>query len=271
MTAKRKLGTKEFALIFSVANLILFLMYFVPYYVIEVKEVNQAYEYFRAYIYEIVALWLLPIATATVLLVRCGQESIKKTLVTALLLSLPNLCYTVPIYYLLGIEYGGDSIESLGFLLLVSAVYILIFFASVIALFYIIKRSLVFFTAKEMINTLPQQQKSNLTRAAWQGYINKSKSAFAEKLNEGKPFDFSHPTSLAFLFAALAEFAVYFIRELYTTVSYLINYAGGYQPAEIAYMIFRFVFILIMLFVLVAVADVVKGRTKPADNEQETE
>ncbi len=267
MTKHIKLGIKEFALIFSALNLIVFLMYFVPYYVLENDEISLAYEYFRLYAGEII-LWILPVATAAFLVVHCVKESTKKALSSALLISLPNLVYTLPFYYLLGIEHGSDTPESLGMSLLVSAGYFVIFFVHTLVLYLIIRRSLIFFTAKELSRAMPPKYASNPTSEMWRDCLTQATNTLPEKISEGKALDLSHPTSLAFFFASLFEFTIYFSIEIFNAVSYLVNYSGGYKSGEIAYMIFRFIFVLAMLFLSLAISQIVKRRTRSVDEDR---
>ena len=266
MTERIKLGIKELALIFSATNLVLFLMYFVPYYVVEDFEFSLPYEYFRLYTDEILR-WILPVAAAAFLVLRCATRGIKNTLLNATLISLPNLVYTLPYYYLLGIERGGDTPSSLVMSLLVSVGYTAIFILHILALFFIIKRSVIFFSAKELAKDLPQKYLSNLTNEMRCNCIAQAKDMLPEKLKEGKALDLSHPVSLAFFFASLFEFAIYFTTEVFNAASYLINYAGGYKSGEIAYMIFRFVFVLAMLFLSLAISHIVKQHTEGIEED----
>ncbi len=266
MTKRAKLDIKSFSLIFSVANLVLFLMYFMPYYVAEDYEFSLAYEYFRLYTDEILR-WILPVAAASFLAMRCANDGVKKMLSYTLFISLTNLVYTIPFYYLLGIERGGDTPGSLVMSLLVSLGYTAIFFAHTLVLCFVIRRSVIYFTAKELTKKLPPKYMSCPTDEMWRGCISEAQASLPEKLSEGKMLDLSHPTSLAFFFASLFEFTFYFLIEVFNAGSYLINYVGGYRSGEIAYMIFRFVFILSMLFLSLAVSQVVKKHTKsPADD-----
>ena len=222
MSLKLKLGGGKFALALAGINLGVFLLYFVPYYVMEGKGITEGYEYFRMYTEEIV-FWLLPLLSAVFLAVRYFGYGIKGVLRDAPLLALSNLIYTIPFYYLLGIAYSiGDSIVSILWSLGVSIIYILIFFGRTLLLFFIIKLSFERFAP--------------------------NKETRVEKFVSGSVMDLSAPSTLAIFFAALAEFVIHLATEIYDATSYLINYAGDYRGEDLAYMMFRFIFILCILF-----------------------
>ncbi len=222
MSLKLKLGGGKFALALAGVNLGLFLLYFVPYYVMEGKGITQGYEYFRMYTEEIV-FWLLPLISAIFLTARYVEGGIKGVLRDAAIIALSNAVYTVPFYYLLGIAYSiGDSIMAILWALGVSLIYILLFFGRALLLFFIIKLTLERFVPSEEMRV--------------------------EKFISGSTMDLSAPSTLAIFFAALAEFIIHLATEIYDAISYLTNYVGDYRGEDLAYMMFRFIFILGMLF-----------------------
>lgn len=271
MSAKVKLGIKGFAAILTLANLALFLLLFIPYYVIEDAEITLGYLYFTEYADEILR-WLLPVIAAAVVSIRaCGQQ-FSKAIRPSVLLALSNLAYTVPYYYLVSISRGSDTPEALLMSLGISLLYIILFSAYTLLLVLIIKTTFKRFTAKEIQATLPKEYALAPTKEMWNDCLKEANKSASEKIMRGHMFDFSEPATLGIFFAALMQFTLFFLSEIYTAVSYLITYAGGYKSGEIALMIFRFIFLVIMLFVCHSAAHLAKKHTRSPfeDNNVET-
>lgn len=252
MSPRSKLGIGGFAVIFTLVNLLLFLLFFIPYYVFEENEPSAAYEYFRMY-FELAVQWLLPVVSAAVVAARIAETSYSRSILPSFLLSLTNLSYTIPYYYLLGIAGGLDTPQSLLFALAISIGYIVIFTLYTMGLTFIIRISLIRFAAKEIFLTLPkkysQTSSKDVRKSCLKDCVKKAVKTVPEKVSEGSMFDFSAPVTLGIFFAALMQFTRYFISEVITAVSYLSEYAGSYKGNEIALMIFSFVVLIIMLFV----------------------
>ena len=204
------------SLIFSAVNLALFLTSFVPIYVLELEEIPQIYAYFSMYSTEIVG-WLLPCVCAVILSTICARYDLRTALVRGIPLTLTNLVYTVPYYYLIGIAYRLDSVESILLSLGVSAAYLLLFYAHS-ALLFLVARYL-------------------LTRAKPR-----------DSLSESGMLDLSCPATLSLFAVSAIEFVIRLCIELWQSVSYFIEYAGDYRGDDILYMVIRFIFILGMLF-----------------------
>lgn len=208
-------------LIFSTASLTLFLISFIPIYVLELEEIPQFYTYFSMYATEIVS-WLLPCVCAVILTVICARYDLRTALIKGIPLTLTNLIYTVPYYYLIGIAYGLDSIESILLSLGVSTAYLLIFYAHT---------ALLFLAARYLL----------------------SRTKAIDSLSVGGMLDLSSPATLGIFAVSAIEFVIKLCVELWQSVSYFIEYAGDYRGDDILYMVIRFIFILGMLFVAHAV------------------
>lgn len=218
------------SLILSAINLVLFLISFVPIYVMEIEELPQAYTYAIMYSTEI-AGWLLPCVSATLLGVILTRYALRDALINGIFLTLTNLVYTVPYYYLIGIAYGLDSIESILLSMGVSLAYLGLFYAHTMLLLFALKYLL---------------------------YREKGNGA---SLCDGTLLDLSCPATVAVFAVSLGEFAIRVIIELWQTVSYFIEYAGDYRGDDILYMVIRFLFLLAMLFVSHAICFKIKNNS----------
>lgn len=211
--------TKFAALGTSLLSLVLFLIVFIPTYVLELEELPEAYSYFVMYSTEISG-WLLATVTAILLTVIQFEHGMKATLISAIFLTLPNLVYTIPYYYLIGIAYGLDSVESILLSLGVSILYLAVFYLHALLLYFVIKYIFV------------KREGENI-------------SAFFD----GSLLDLSHSATLAVFAASFVEFIIHLVMEIYQVISYLVEYAGDYKGDDIIYIVFRFIFLLGMLFI----------------------
>lgn len=219
---------KNSVLSFLFVRLGLFLLTFIPVYVLELEEIPQAYSYFTMYTTEI-ADWFLPCVSAILLL--CGSVGdIKSTLLYTLPLTLTNLIYSIPYYYLIGIVYNLDSIESISLSIGVSVLYLVIFHLHTLLLYFISKYLLL--------------KKNNGDAIAMQ--------------ESGRAFDLSYPLTLSIFSISAIQFLIHLIGELWDAISYFVEYLGDYRTDDIIYMVFRFLFVLAMMFVSHAVCFKVK-------------
>ncbi len=246
--------------VFAVTNLILFLIFFLPFYVFEVESDAEVIGYIISIVQEIGLYWLLPSSAAVYMLLLYTQNGIKKPLISAIPLALTSLIYTVPYYYLVGIIIGYDSIESLWFLLLVSFVYVTLFYAITVILFFIGKEIFIKNLAKNKIADLPPLVRQNITK---KNLKDARKCAIEQSFNsfsEGKTFDLSAPSTLSLFMISFTIFLFHLIIEIYDAYTYFTQNVGNYSGDMVAYTVFRFLFILLMLFVTQAVNSFAKKR-----------
>lgn len=213
------------SLIFSAVNLVLFLISFVPIYVLELEELSQGYTYFTMYSSEITG-WLLPCVSAVIICTIYTRYGLRDALIRGIPLALTNLIYTIPYYYLIGIAYGLDSIESILLSLGVSIAYVALFYCLTV---------LLFFAAKFILGRS------------------------GASLCDGAPLDLSSAATLAVFAISVGEFLIRLVIELWQTAEYFIEYFGDYRGDDILYIVIRFVFLLAMLFISHAICFKVKN------------
>ena len=210
---------KRTTICFAVLSFLLFMASYIPTYLLEVEKLPEAYSYFVMYFTELEG-WLTATVAAVFLMVIYTRDSKKAALRSAIPLTLVKLIYTLPYYYLLGISYRLDSIESIMLSLLASIFHLLVFYLHAALLFAVAKYV---FTRRE-------------------------KNAPCH-LSEGSIFDLDHRATLSIFAISFAEFIIRILMEIRQAVSYFVDYAGDYKADDIFYMIFRFIFVLAMIFV----------------------
>ncbi len=253
------------------ANLLVFLMIFIPIYV--TSELNNIYYfiyrfgdyanyfYFVDYLEQIIH-WIAPIFSAVLLTHRYANFGTKKTVFSAIRLSAANLVYTIPFYYLVAMSEGAYSTQALIWSVGTSLVYCLILFICSLILFLVIKTAVCFFVAKEEINTLPPKKKKEQAKQLLKENFKKANSYLSANFSESRALDFTSPATLGVFFASLLTFVFYLGVEIANTAAYLNEAAGTYRPEEIAYMLFRYIFLLIMLFLSHAVCNSIKNKSR---------
>ena len=166
-----------------------------------------------------VANFILPIVAATVIFISYAYNGAAHAMPRVLFSALPYLVSAVPENYLKYLAYT-DSVGAIGFSLLISLFTVLIFSVEVLALFGVM---CIFCRVRE-----------------GNGF---------SSLEADAMFDFSLPFTRAQLFSCVTVFAIRFITEAVSTVSYIVAVAGAYRMREILTIVFTFLFIT-LLFVL---------------------
>lgn len=212
------------------ANFALLMLYYIPYYIVEAENLTEGLVYFFTYAEEIFG-WVLITVTASVALVYGLTWSFKKNILTILLLSLTRLMYTLPYYYLLALDFGFDSLEGLGISLAVSVIDITVFALHIFVLVFIGGFAAAAFKAKSL-------KRRELLAV---------KDTLSYGLLPTAPFALSEPVTVGVFALCFIEFTYKLALEIYNAVSYIIDYAENYRNSEIIYMVFRFIFVLLML------------------------
>lgn len=271
MSLKSKLGIGRGALILAGINLLLFLLIFIPIYVID--NLDNLYYYilrvgdYSGFFYFVTFLdevfrWIAPVFSGVLLCQRYAHFGMKKTLTAGLKLSAASLIYAIPFCYLYAMSNGAYTVEALLWGAFVSLIYALVFYVQSLIMFVIIKRTVCYFDARAALSQLPPLKSEGSKKALMKKHIAKADEALAENLSAGGIFDFSSPGTLGVFFASLFNFAVYLVKEIVDTSSYLKEYAGTYRTEEIGYMVFRFIFILALLFICHVICHFAKSKSE---------
>ncbi len=277
MSLKSKLGIGRGASILLGLNFLLFLLVFIPIYVI--NDLDNLYYYiyrsgeYSGFFYFVSHLdellrWCTPIFAGVLLCQRYAYFGLKKALTGGLKLAAASLVYTIPFCYLYAMSNGAYTVEALLWGLFVSLMYMLVLYLQSLIMFVIIKRTVCFFTAKEALANLPPLKTKTSSKALMKEHIKNADDNLAQNLSGGAAFDFASPATLGIFFASLFNFAIYLVKEIIDTASYLKEYAGTYRPEEIGYMVFRFIFILALLFVCHAICHLAKEKSEYYTEEE---
>lgn len=232
------------ALSFCAVNLVSFLIFFIPNYVIE-ADIGW-FEYVRLFFNKFVEFALPPIA-ACLLMSAYFDGGIKKSLICAIYLALPRIIYLLPYYYLYHIAYGYDSIESICLSGLVTVFGVALMWAHITVLFLLARMIAIMAITKSLANDLPPAVQKSIPIDIKKMLNKQAKKAFGEQINFSDAFDFDEPLTLGIFVTVFGEFIVNLIREIADTVVYLVNYAGYYRIDEIIYIMGSFIFLIIEL------------------------
>ena len=180
-------------------------------------------EYVRYAVSDMI-FFLIPTVSAVLLLPQLFNERAYKLYPLAFLLSLSEVFYNIPYYYIYHIAYGYDSIESISISVPLSLLISLVLAIYSLTLAYVAK--LVFLRRGGKLAAYPART----------GY-----------------FSLSSGVGLSTFFAVFIHFVICFIRELIDAVTFFIEYADSYRIGELIYILGRFVFILALMLIAHAV------------------
>ena len=228
-------------------HLVIFLMYFIPYYVMESDISSQGleiYEYVRTFVSRFLEFSIPAVACAVVYFSDSSQKG-GKAVLKCLYVVLGRLVYLLPYYYLwfMEISGGADSVEAI-IMASLSSIFDLIFFWAYTVILYVLLR----FVAKRIeyrkaLNALTPQIREKLTKDDTNKLLISAKAKIDAYPEQSGVFDFSNALCAGLFATAFIQFLVCFVQEAITTVDYLKSYAGNYRAGEILYMIFSFLFI----------------------------
>ena len=230
------------ALVAVLINLILFLMFYIPNYILEAESVAWDYfDYFFTELFEFV----LPLMSATLMLVGAASGELKPTFLHALWLSLPRFIYLFPYYYLRETAYGSDWIESVTISAIFSTFLITVYWLQVMALFAIMLFASKHFIKRAVIGEFPKNYAEKVPEEARKAVDKRIFAELQAEMRRDGLFNFDLTVTFAILLASAAEFFYSIIFEIIDAIEYFVEYAGSYRNEEIWYIVFCFAFILI--------------------------
>jgi hypothetical protein len=217
-----KRATLITAALFSATYILAFLLRFLTVYAVD----SQLLYYVSFYFFEVTTA-VMPLLASVSAVMTYAERGLNPTLLRLLLLVLTGLLYYAPIcaidYALLG--------EDAGYVILITLIESL--FALVLNyLKYTVIFLVILFISRKI--------------ATAKGCCDYS---YRDGIRNSSPFDFSEPISFAFFSGALILFVYSLVFEIIDTVKFIIEYNGIYRIGEILYIIFRYIFILAMLFI----------------------
>ena len=237
---------KQLALGFCLANLLLFLRFYITDYLpsVNLLKVSDAVYYILYYPAKLIEFCIAPIAA--VALFSLFHSDRKKLILSSLFLSLSRAVYLLPYYYLYENALGNDSLESIGLSLLISLGGIIILTVHILVLAIVFRFVMQRLIKKELCKELPY-----LARKEY-------KEALASKINESMGaeflrksfFDLSIPVVSGIFTVSFLEFIYPLINEIIATVHFFAKAEGSYTTVEIFTIAFSFIFVLIELVVL---------------------
>ena len=260
----KKMPRYAWLLIFGAVNLISFLIFFIPNYVMSDYDIGY-FEYFRLFLNKFVE-FALPALAACLLIKGYIGGGMRSASYESVFFALTRIIYLLPYYYLYFIAYGYDSVESILFSLAVSLFGALVMWGHVLILFLLMREVSAKIAIKDKIAALPQLQKKQIREENIKKLLAEGRKSFGTTDNMGKAFDFSHPLVAGIFAVAFGEFVIHLVREIVDTVAYLVDYAGYYRIGEIVFITISFLFILVELFASHAIN---YALIKPHQNQNE--
>ncbi len=193
-----------------------FLVYYLPSFVIE----SDALAYFSVFFRRCVYL-LIPICAAYVAFIVSTVLGVRWAVTRLIPMTAARMVYLLPLFYLMLLSEGFDSIEGVTIGLALALGEAAIAYALTLLVFF----------AMRMI----------------QGY--KRDGERSTDLLPQDAFDLSNRTSLAAFAVSCAAFSYFFICEIVDTVKYVVDYSGYYRSGEIIYIVISFIYDILLLFI----------------------
>jgi hypothetical protein len=183
--------------------------------------------------------------------------------------ALPVLIYTVPYYYLYALAYGYDSIEGLVAGLLVGATQLALLYGVILAGFALLKWSAVRSAERVAIINVPELRRKNMTHEIRREFERDVHSSMLSAIEDERIFSTRSVIVNSTFIAALARFGYGLAEELYTTISYLVDYVGTYRADELFTMLIGYAALIAELLIATAAAGAVRRLILRCESENE--
>lgn len=232
------------AAVLCAVNLILFLMFYIPIYVLELG--SEGWDYFRYFFTEAVEFIIPPLASA-VLFFGAVRDGTRSVLLRAAVLSLPRLVYIFPYYYLYETAYGNDWIESIFLSFLISIAGIIVMWLHLIvllAVIYLTARALI---VRELLSALPPLKREKANKELRLTLNENAVKALPTRLSDKGLFNLTLPCVAGVFAACFLEFIISMLTEIGYIISHLAEY-GSFRSSELVYTISKFILIFLLLF-----------------------
>ena len=233
---------------------LLFLSFYVPGYVLEVSAFE--YDYVHHYAFEVASFLGSTVAVCAVYTraVREGTHPLRD----AVGFVLPTLIYNVPYYYLYALAYGYDSVEGSLAGLVVGGIELVIGYGIVIGGYYAMRAVARRAAGRVAILDVPPKRRDDMTPEIRRDYEARVAVLLREQLGDERVMSPSSVIVNATFIASLVRFGYGLAEEIYTTVGYLVDYAGTYRPEELLTMLAGYLALLAELVLATAVSGLVR-------------
>lgn len=237
-------------LAFCLANMLEFLLLFIPNYILEV-DIGYA-EYGRIFINKLIEFCIPPLAA---ILLFCEDRGLGSVALGGVGFSATRIIYLIPYYYLYFIDpsqvnYSYDSIEAIGLSLAVSVFGGLLLFGQIMMIFAIIRFTSTYSAMRAAIKTLSPEKKKNIDSQT-KARIKREAAVNIKKIDKIENiFDLSSPMTMGIFCGVFGQFLIAFISESISTVEYFLSVSGAYRVGEIIYIMICYLFILAELIVV---------------------
>ena len=265
MTKTKKLYALA-AAAFAALNLLAFVIFFVPNYVLEI-DIGEL-EYVRIFLTKLIEFALPPIA-AVLLYVGGSFDGWKCAITRGAGLAMTRVIYLLPYYYLYHIAYGYDSFESIGLSVLVSVFGTALLFGQILLLYEVLRVAERKVIKKALIDDLPPMCKKEMPKDIKDMLDRKAEESLREIPEKPGVFDFSAPVTVGIFSAVFTQFLISFIYEAANTIEYLISFAGYYRLGEIIYITASFLYILLELLIVHVICYALKNKLCKRNCEKE--
>ncbi len=203
-------------LILTAAYFVTFLIYYLPSFVFESEVLSYISSFLRKGLY-----LLIPTCAAFVAFIVSTANGVRWAVTRLIPMTLSRIIYLLPIFYLMLLSEGYDSIEGVTIGLAISIGEAAIAYGVTVLVFFLMRFI--------------------------QGY--KREGARESDLTSDDAFDLSNKTSLGAFIVSAVAFLYFFIAEIVDTVKYIVEYSGSYRTGEIVYIVTSFIFDIALLFV----------------------
>lgn len=225
--------TSRAAGLLAFLNILAFALYYVFSYIVSAP--NDFVVYLVHFTTNTITL-LLPLISASVLLIKRTYVGKSPMLVAAIPLAITKIIYLVPYYYMFFIYSGYDSIESLTMGALWSIPEIAFLYGETVLLAVGMR------LISDFIEKRAEQPR-----------------AFHELIAERPVLDLDNSATLSIFCVGILTFIYLFVKELVNAISYFVEYAGSYKMDEILYIAFSFIYDVLMLLIVHLVMCAVKN------------
>ena len=217
---------------FILINILLFCSFYIPNFI--TGESSEPFEYLRIFASKLFD-FVMPLVAATVMFLGYSSLGAKNTLIRAILLSMPQVFYILPYYYIYFWVNGNDSIEAISLSALVTLFGVAVFYGESVLMLYVIRAFARLPIVKGLKKDLPRSRQENTPKELLSELRKKADEVIENSLTDRSVLSLGSPVTAGILAAAFTEFCISFIFEISDIITYLVEYRGDYRIEDVIF------------------------------------
>lgn len=233
-------------MLFALTNVIAFFIFYIP---SEVLYDAGTLRLISKYLIRFIEITMPPVA-AMLLYLGGASEAWGASFLRGIPFAMPRMLYLIPYYFVYFTNRGYSETTIVPSAVGMGLIGALVFFLQMMLLCKILRTSTRLTIKKSLKDDLPAMYRKSMPRELKDMLDGKAAEQLREIPEKPGVFDFSAPVTVGIFSASFGQFIISMLYEGFNALKYLVTQVGSYDLAEMLYILSRFLFVIIQLFVV---------------------